>query len=500
MDNNASQQEKAGRSEATFADIPVDYDSFVTYESDEQVTFGAGKQSTDIREKFANLKTKAAPTINWMQENARKMGARNTAGVWAYWVINVTFLLWLIGTIYAMMQIFSVWQAYSVKDYLSTFNLHAEAIRFTSGTIVFPLDVIGMACAVILGIIAASKVSPIPRKILIIVSGVSIATGFVFCIFLMSIEATGNLPYQIAGGMVSIGFIVMVVSMMWESKWLAIRLLVLMVAILFEDDIIVCLMANGLFLVITILAVSAVTFAYAAFKIQQQGENVVSDRIGAQRDTSAGCHEAAFESMSLSAVEIEQLAPSAFIPDAMFAENANDIISANGGYVKIERVDNMPKAELTWDEYFMAIASLSMKRSKDPNTQVGACIVSDDNRILSIGYNGAPNGFDDSVFPWAREAEHELDTKYPFVVHAEENAILNFRGTKRDLEGAKVYVTLFPCNECAKTLVQSGIKEVIFLSDKYADSVSTLASKKLLDACGVTYRQLKAEKNIELTI
>ena len=112
---------------------------------------------------------------------------------------------------------------------------------------------------------------------------------------------------------------------------------------------------------------------------------------------------------------------------------------------------------LSWDEYFMGVAELSAMRSKDPSTQVGACIVSADNRILSIGYNGAPNGFEDKYFPWDREGEF-LNTKYPFVCHAELNAISNFRGNKKDLEGAKLYVTLFPCNECTKLIIQNGIK------------------------------------------
>lgn len=144
---------------------------------------------------------------------------------------------------------------------------------------------------------------------------------------------------------------------------------------------------------------------------------------------------------------------------------------------------------LSWDDYFMSIAKLSAKRSKDPNTQVGACIVSADNRILSIGYNGAPNGFDDSDFPWSREGE-PLDTKYLYVVHAERNAILNYHGSRRDLEGATIYVDLFPCNECAKEIIQAGIKHVVYLSDKYADTDGTVASKRLMDSCGVDYRQL----------
>jgi len=152
---------------------------------------------------------------------------------------------------------------------------------------------------------------------------------------------------------------------------------------------------------------------------------------------------------------------------------------------------------ISWDEYFMALAKLSAMRSKDPSTQVGACIVSADNRILSIGYNGAPNGFDDNSFPWAREGE-PLETKYLYVVHAERNAILNFRGHRKDFEGAKLYVDLFPCNECAKEIIQCGIREVIYLSDKYADLDIFIAAKKMFDACGVTYRKL--EKKFQKTI
>ena len=150
---------------------------------------------------------------------------------------------------------------------------------------------------------------------------------------------------------------------------------------------------------------------------------------------------------------------------------------------------------ISWEEYFMAIAKLSAMRSKDPSTQVGACIVSKDNRILSIGYNGAPNGFEDKYFPWDREGE-ELETKYLYVVHAERNAILNYRGSSRDLEGAKIYVDLFPCNECAKEIIQSGIKEVYYLDDKYAHTNGVIASKRLFDACGVKYECLKKEKNM----
>ncbi len=145
---------------------------------------------------------------------------------------------------------------------------------------------------------------------------------------------------------------------------------------------------------------------------------------------------------------------------------------------------------ISWDEYFMGVSLLAAKRSKDPNTQVGACIVSSDNIILSTGYNGFPIGCSDDEFPWAREG---ADTKYRFVVHAELNAILNSNG--KSLKGAKIYVDLFPCNECAKAIIQSGIKEVVYLYDKYADSEATIASKRMLDAAGVKYTRL--ETNID---
>lgn len=139
---------------------------------------------------------------------------------------------------------------------------------------------------------------------------------------------------------------------------------------------------------------------------------------------------------------------------------------------------------ITWDEYFMGVAKLAGMRSKDPNSQVGACIVSQDNKILSMGYNGFPRGCSDDDFPWAREGD-ELDTKYVYVVHSELNAILNFRGSS--LEGAKLYVSLFPCNECAKAIIQSGIKTVIYDCDKYANTFGVMASKKMLDSAGVRY-------------
>ncbi len=135
---------------------------------------------------------------------------------------------------------------------------------------------------------------------------------------------------------------------------------------------------------------------------------------------------------------------------------------------------------ISWDEYFMGIAMLSAQRSKDPNTQVGACIVSKDNKILSVGYNGAPNGYDDDNMPWDREGDF-LNTKYAYVCHAELNAILNNKGS--NLEGARIYVDLFPCNECAKAIIQSGIKKIIYKSDKYNGTDGNIASKKMLDYC-----------------
>ncbi len=157
------------------------------------------------------------------------------------------------------------------------------------------------------------------------------------------------------------------------------------------------------------------------------------------------------------------------------------------------------KNYLTWDEYFMSVAKLSAMRSKDPSTQVGACIASNTNRILSTGYNGAPNGIEDKYFPWDREGEF-LNTKYPYVCHAEMNCILSYRGDNKDLENARIYVDLFPCNECAKIIIQSGIKEVIYLCDKYADTDGVKASKKMFDACGVKYKQINMDKEITIKL
>ena len=153
---------------------------------------------------------------------------------------------------------------------------------------------------------------------------------------------------------------------------------------------------------------------------------------------------------------------------------------------------------VSWDEYFMGIALLSAQRSKDNNTQVGACIVDSENKILSVGYNGMPTGCDDDEMPWERDGAF-LNTKYPYVCHAELNAILNYNGGS--LKGARVYVTLFPCNECTKAIIQSGIKEIIYLSDKYADTDSTKASKRMFDLTKVKYRPYEMSgKDITLSL
>ncbi|XP_070553647.1 deoxycytidylate deaminase-like isoform X2 [Ptychodera flava] len=142
---------------------------------------------------------------------------------------------------------------------------------------------------------------------------------------------------------------------------------------------------------------------------------------------------------------------------------------------------------LTWEDYFMAVAFLSAQRSKDPSSQVGACIVNDEKKIVGIGYNGMPIGCSDDALPWTRTADNRLDTKYPYVCHAELNAILNKNST--DVKGCSMYVALFPCNECAKLVIQSQIKEVVYVSDKYHDTPEMTASRKMMDLAGVLYRQ-----------
>lgn len=145
---------------------------------------------------------------------------------------------------------------------------------------------------------------------------------------------------------------------------------------------------------------------------------------------------------------------------------------------------------ISWDEYFMGIALLSAMRSKDPNTKVGACIVDNDNKVVSIGYNGMPRKIDESKISWNKG--EGLDSKYLYVCHAEFNAILNTRNGS-SLKGCTLYVTLFPCNECTKAIIQTGIKEVVYLDNKYEDQTTTKASRLMLELVGVKIRQYKGK-------
>ena len=142
---------------------------------------------------------------------------------------------------------------------------------------------------------------------------------------------------------------------------------------------------------------------------------------------------------------------------------------------------------INWEEYFMGVAVLSSMRSKDPSTQVGACIVNAEKRIVGIGYNGLPQGCDDKEFPWDRDGEF-INTKYPYVVHAEPNAILN---STTSLKGCTLYVTLFPCHECTKLIIQSGITKIIYMDSKYEGTDSDKAAKRMLECAGVSYRKMK---------
>ena len=143
---------------------------------------------------------------------------------------------------------------------------------------------------------------------------------------------------------------------------------------------------------------------------------------------------------------------------------------------------------ISWDEYFMGVAKLSAKRSKDPNTQVGCCIVNQDKRIVAVGYNGLPKNCVDEDYPWANRVGELQDTKYAYVVHAELNAILN---ATTPLKGCSLYVTLYPCNECVKSIIQSGISEVIFEDNKYEGANFDLAAKKMLQSANMKVRQFK---------
>uniref|UniRef100_A0A3Q3XAG3 Deoxycytidylate deaminase n=1 Tax=Mola mola TaxID=94237 RepID=A0A3Q3XAG3_MOLML len=161
-----------------------------------------------------------------------------------------------------------------------------------------------------------------------------------------------------------------------------------------------------------------------------------------------------------------------------------------GGVVNIWTIYR--KDYLEWPDYFMSVAFLSAQRSKDPNSQVGACIVNQENKIVGIGYNGMPNGCDDDLLPWSRSADNQLDTKYPYVCHAELNAIMNKNSA--DVKGCTMYSALFPCNECAKLIIQAGIREVVYLSDKYKDTPDMVASRRLLKMADIQCRQFKPKR------
>ena len=155
-----------------------------------------------------------------------------------------------------------------------------------------------------------------------------------------------------------------------------------------------------------------------------------------------------------------------------------------------------PTSNITWEEYFMGLAYLSAQRSKDPSTKVGAVIVDSENKVVSIGYNGMPRGVDEEQVSWSKG--EGLDSKYLYVCHAEFNAILNTRNGSA-LKGCTVYVTLFPCNECAKAIIQSGIKEIVYAEDKYGDTVGVQASKKMFHLAGVSFRSYKG-RNVNVSI
>ncbi|MDE6036133.1 MAG: dCMP deaminase family protein [Ruminococcus sp.] len=149
---------------------------------------------------------------------------------------------------------------------------------------------------------------------------------------------------------------------------------------------------------------------------------------------------------------------------------------------------------ISWDEYFMSVALLSAQRSKDNSTQVGACIVNDEKKIVAVGYNGMPRGCDDDDMPWERQGNNPLDTKYPYVCHAELNAILNSNAVS--LNGCTLYVTLFPCNECAKAIIQSGIRRIVFYDNKYAGTDSVTASEFMFRKCGVAVEEYRKSDRI----
>ena len=154
----------------------------------------------------------------------------------------------------------------------------------------------------------------------------------------------------------------------------------------------------------------------------------------------------------------------------------------------------------SWDECFMLHAVVTANRSKDPSSQVGAVLVGKNNRILSLGYNGAPNVWNDDEFPWGREADSQVHTKYPYVIHAEANAVLNYKGDNKDLEGATVYTTLYPCQNCAKLLAQAGIKRVVYLSNKYEGTEDNICAATCFNYCNVKCEEFPKNLQRKLNI
>uniref|UniRef100_A0A674ARN1 Deoxycytidylate deaminase n=1 Tax=Salmo trutta TaxID=8032 RepID=A0A674ARN1_SALTR len=177
----------------------------------------------------------------------------------------------------------------------------------------------------------------------------------------------------------------------------------------------------------------------------------------------------------------------------MSQEIKNEASQLNGTPASDSAQTKKREDYLEWPDYFMAVAFLSAQRSKDPSSQVGACIVNRENKIVGIGYNGMPNGCDDDLLPWSCSANDRLDTKYPYVCHAELNAIMNKNSA--DVKGCSMYVALFPCNECAKLIIQAGIKDVIYLSDKYHDIPEMTASRRLLNLAGIEYKRVTMQSD-----
>ncbi len=152
------------------------------------------------------------------------------------------------------------------------------------------------------------------------------------------------------------------------------------------------------------------------------------------------------------------------------------------------------KSSLNWDEYFMLQAMIASYKSKDPHTKVGCVFVDENNHQITMGYNGTVAGIDESLIPWGNNKDVSLEfQKYGYVVHSEANAISH---SNKSLKGARAYVTLFPCNECAKLIASQKVDSIIYLSDKYRDTTENKIAKRIFDMSGIKYRQLEIQTNI----